>query len=34
MLKQADIPESEKGIFLKYTPGGNQKSLFISEDAM
>lgn len=20
MLKQADVPESEKGIFLKYTP--------------
>lgn len=34
MLKQADIPESEKGIFLKYTLGGNQSSLFITEDAM
>lgn len=34
MLKQADIPESEKGIFLKYTLGGNQNSLFITEDAM
>lgn len=34
MLKQADIDESEKGIFLKYTLGGNQKSLFITEDAM
>lgn len=34
MLKQADIQEDEKGIFLKYTLGGNQKSLFITEDAM
>ncbi len=34
MLKQADIPENEKGIFLKYTLGGNQNSLFITEDAM
>lgn len=34
MLKQADIDESEKAIFLKYTFGGNQKSLFITEDAM
>lgn len=34
MLKQADIPDGEKGIFLKYTLGGNQKSLFITEDAM
>lgn len=34
MLKQADIQDNEKGIFLKYTPGGNQKSLFITEDAM
>lgn len=34
MLKQAEIDESEKGIFLKYTLGGNQKSLFITEDAM
>lgn len=34
MLKQADIDESEKDIFLKYTLGGNQKSLFITEDAM
>lgn len=34
MLKQAEIPNSEKGIFLKYTLGGNQKSLFITEDAM
>lgn len=34
MLKQADVPESEKGIFLKYTLGGNQNSLFITEDAM
>lgn len=34
MLKQAEIPENEKGIFLKYTLGGNQKSLFITEDAM
>lgn len=34
MLKQADIPEDEKGIFLKYTLGGNQNSLFITEDAM
>ena len=34
MLKQADIDESEKVIFLKYTLGGNQKSLFITEDAM
>lgn len=34
MLKQAEIEESEKGIFLKYTLGGNQKSLFITEDAM
>lgn len=34
MLKQADIDESEKAIFLKYTLGGNQKSLFITEDAM
>lgn len=34
MLKQADVPESERGIFLKYTLGGNQNSLFITEDAM
>lgn len=34
MLKQAEIPEEEKGIFLKYTLGGNQKSLFITEEAM
>lgn len=34
MLKQADIEETEKVIFLKYTLGGNQKSLFITEDAM
>lgn len=34
MLKQADIQDSEKGIFLKYTLGGSQKSLFITEDAM
>jgi len=34
MLKQADVPDSEKGIFLKYTLGGNQNSLFITEDAM
>lgn len=34
MLKQAEIPENEKGIFLKYTPGGNQNSLFITEEAM
>lgn len=34
MLKQAEIDESEKAIFLKYTLGGNQKSLFITEDAM
>lgn len=34
MLKQADIDESEKVIFLKYTLGGNQKTLFITEDAM
>ena len=34
MLKQAEIDESEKGIFLKYTLGGNQKTLFITEDAM
>lgn len=34
MLKQADIPKNEKGIFLKYTLGGNQNSLFITEDAM
>ena len=34
MLKQAEIDEPEKGIFLKYTLGGNQKSLFITEDAM
>ena len=34
MLKQADIEETEKAIFLKYTLGGNQKSLFITEDAM
>lgn len=34
MLKQADIPESEKDIFSKYTLGGNQNSLFITEDAM
>ena len=34
MLKQANIDESEKAIFLKYTLGGNQKSLFITEDAM
>ena len=26
MLKQADIDESEKAIFLKYTLGGNQKN--------
>lgn len=34
MLKQTDIDESEKAIFLKYTLGGNQKTLFITEDAM
>lgn len=34
MLKQADISEDEKGIFLKYTHGGNQSSLFITEEAM
>ena len=34
MLKQAEIDDEEKGIFLKYTLGGNQKSLFITEDAM
>ena len=34
MLKQAEIDESEKAIFLKYTLGGNQKVLFITEDAM
>lgn len=34
MLKQAEVLESEKGIFLKYTLGGNQKSLFITEEAM
>lgn len=34
MLKQAEIDDSEKVIFLKYTLGGNQKSLFITEDAM
>lgn len=34
MLKQADIDETEKAIFLKYTLGGNQKTLFITEDAM
>ena len=34
MLKQADIDESEKAIFLKYTLGGNQKTLFVTEDAM
>lgn len=34
MLKQADIQDDDKGIFLKYTPGGNQKSLFVTEDAM
>lgn len=34
MLKQAEIDDTEKVIFLKYTLGGNQKSLFITEDAM
>lgn len=34
MLKQAEIDDSEKVIFLKYTLGGNQKSLFITEDSM
>lgn len=34
MLKQAEITDDEKGIFLKYTLGGNQKSLFVTEDAM
>lgn len=34
MLKQAEVPENEKGIFLKYTHGGNQNSLFITEEAM
>lgn len=34
MLKQAEIDETEKAIFLKYTLGGNQKMLFITEDAM
>lgn len=34
MLKQADIGDDEKGIFLKYTLGGNQKCLFVTEDAM
>ena len=31
MLKQAEIDETEKVIFLKYTLGGNQKTLFITE---
>ena len=34
MLKQAEIDDSEKAIFLKYTLGGNQKTIFITEDAM
>ena len=34
MIKQADIDDSEKAIFLKYTLGGNQNSLFVSEDAI
>lgn len=34
MLKQAEVTDEDKGIFLKYTLGGNQKSLFITEDAM
>lgn len=34
MLKQAGISKNEKDIFLKYTLGGNQKSLFVTEDAM
>ena len=34
MIKQADIDDSEKAIFLKYTLGGNQNSLFVSEGAM
>lgn len=34
MLKQSEIDDSEKAIFLKYTLGGNQKVLFITEDAM
>lgn len=28
MLKQTKITDDEKGIFLKYTHGGNQNSLF------
>ena len=34
MLKQAGVEESQKGVFLKYTLGGNQKSLFVTENAM
>jgi prophage antirepressor-like protein len=34
MLKQAGIDDDQKGIFLKYTLGGKQKSLFITEDAL
>jgi prophage antirepressor-like protein len=34
MLKQAELTEDQKGIFLKYTLGGEQKSLFINEDGM
>lgn len=34
MLKQADICDDQKDIFLKYTLGGNQKSLFVNEDGL
>jgi len=34
MLRQAEIDDEQKGVFLKYTLRGNQKALFIREDAM
>lgn len=34
MLKQAELTEDQKAIFLKYTLGGEQKSLFINEDGL
>lgn len=34
MLKQADLSDEQKGIFLKYTLGGDQKTLFVDEDGL
>lgn len=34
MIKQADLEDDQKGIFLKYTLGGEQKALFVTEDGL